>query len=237
MIKEFRGFDMPEDSTTVWRYMDFTKFVDLLSKKSLFFVKSTKFEDPFEGLYPTKITAGNLDFHKEVAKIREFNFVNCWHINDHESAAMWNLYLKTTEGVAVKTTVSGIKSAFSSCQEEILIGKVRYWDYENGDPDELYSNAANGLGGTTINPIIYKRKSFEHENEMRLIYSKFNMHDMENPPKENGFSISADLNELIQEVYIAPYAPGWFKALVADVMKTYGLNKPSVQSNLYGNPL
>src|SRR5215469_15260960 len=32
-------------------------------------------------------------------------FVNSWHMNDHESAAMWKVYLKSNEGVAIQSTV------------------------------------------------------------------------------------------------------------------------------------
>lgn len=38
----------------IWRYMDFTKFMHLLTTKSLWFNRSDKFEDPFEGKYPLK---------------------------------------------------------------------------------------------------------------------------------------------------------------------------------------
>ena len=42
-------FSTPEGGdTTVWRYMDFTKFLSLLDKKELFFVRLDKLDDPFE---------------------------------------------------------------------------------------------------------------------------------------------------------------------------------------------
>ena len=34
---------------------------------------------------------------------RKWTFVNCWHVNEDESAAMWKLYLKSNEGVAIQT--------------------------------------------------------------------------------------------------------------------------------------
>jgi len=39
----------------LWRYMDFTKFMSLLETKSLWFNRSDRFDDPFEGTYPLKI--------------------------------------------------------------------------------------------------------------------------------------------------------------------------------------
>jgi len=43
------------------------------------------------------------ELHK---KLRKSFVVNCWHTNNKgESDAMWRLYLKTNEGVAIQSTV------------------------------------------------------------------------------------------------------------------------------------
>jgi len=44
--------------------------------------------------------------------MRRYVFVNPWHKNEFESAAMWKLYLKSEEGVAIRTTVERLKHAF-----------------------------------------------------------------------------------------------------------------------------
>lgn len=41
-------------------------------------------------------------------------FVNCWHLNEYESAAMWDLYLKNEEGVAIQTTFNRIKKSLGT---------------------------------------------------------------------------------------------------------------------------
>ncbi len=43
---------------------------------------------------------------------------------------MWRLYLKTNEGVAIKTIVKNLRNSFDSFQEELFIGKVRYLDFD-----------------------------------------------------------------------------------------------------------
>ena len=40
MYKDGPDYDCPSDDTVLWRYMDFAKFVSLLDKRSLFFLKS-----------------------------------------------------------------------------------------------------------------------------------------------------------------------------------------------------
>lgn len=44
-----RSFTIPKDTTILWRYIDFGKFVSMLLTKSLYFNKVSKFNDPFEG--------------------------------------------------------------------------------------------------------------------------------------------------------------------------------------------
>jgi hypothetical protein len=236
MIAEFRGYYPPKENITVWRYMDFTKFVDLISNRALFFVKSSNFEDPFEGIYPISLRGGVNPLHETSLKARDFNFINCWHINNQESAAMWKLYLSNKEGIAIKTTTDRLKNAFAECSEEIFISIVKYWDPENEDKETLYNDNKNEFGGSTINPLIFKRLSFKHENELRLIHNKFSYDSMDNPPKEFGLNIPANLEYLIDEIHIAPYASHSFTELVNDVCKKYEVNKRILKSNLYNAP-
>lgn len=43
-------FSAPKDKNTkIWRYMDFTKFVALLTQSELFFASPEQFDDPCEG--------------------------------------------------------------------------------------------------------------------------------------------------------------------------------------------
>ena len=49
MYEEHPSFKSPPDDAVLWRYMDFTKFVSLLDKRALFFVRADKLGDPFEG--------------------------------------------------------------------------------------------------------------------------------------------------------------------------------------------
>jgi hypothetical protein len=44
-----RGYSVPNETTILWRYIDFGKFVSMLLTKSLYFTKVSKFNDPFEG--------------------------------------------------------------------------------------------------------------------------------------------------------------------------------------------
>jgi hypothetical protein len=55
------------------------------------------------------------------------------------------------------------------------------------------------------------------------------------PPE--GLYVQADLQALINEVYVAPNAAPWFADLVKSVMERYERPEPVVQSSLASDPL
>ncbi|NPT44370.1 hypothetical protein GNZ12_24270 [Paraburkholderia sp. 1N] len=159
--------------------MDFTKFVSLLESRSLHFTRTDRFvDDPFEGSYPklnvlarrippvglpaehheVYVKAMTEDRPRMVRNMVKMVGVNCWHMNQHESAAMWSLYLKGSNGVAIQSTYRKLRDCFSGVQGDIFIGEVRYIDYES----EFIDGTPNAFA-----PFMYKRKSFEHEKEVR----------------------------------------------------------------------
>lgn len=100
-----------KSNPTVWKYMNLDKFNSLLKDKALFFAKPSAFIDPLEGSYSNwDIEQLDEDFEKpflpsreEMRKIQDFAAISCWHINDYESAGMWDLYLGGKDGVSIKT--------------------------------------------------------------------------------------------------------------------------------------
>lgn len=45
-------------------------------------------------------------------------------------------------------------------------------------------------------------------------------------------TLSVELEELIDSVFVSPMAEPWFKGVVEDVMKKYGVNKEVLHSGL-----
>ena len=42
---------LPDDNTIIWKYLDLSKFLDMLLSKQLFMSRSDKFEDQYEGTF------------------------------------------------------------------------------------------------------------------------------------------------------------------------------------------
>ena len=128
MYKEHPSFDPPPDNAVLWRYIDFTKFVSLLDREALFFARADKLEDSFEGTLTDMNVMDRIAFYDEdLTKeelqgerinieqvMRRFALISCWHESPYESAAMWSLYSRETDGIAVKTDFSSFKQSFKN---------------------------------------------------------------------------------------------------------------------------
>jgi hypothetical protein len=226
----------------VWRYMDFTKFVSLLQNGGLYFPAIADLNDTFEGSFgggnqvlrpmiyrhfPSdhRVTAGEL-----VQRLRNWVTASCWHMNAHESAAMWKLYARTDEAVCIQSTFRRLRETLGDAAK---VGVVRYVDYETEWIPE-----SNPLA-----PFLYKRKSFEHEHEVRAILPLGDPNQLKNVekprvPSERGHWVAVDLPRLIQRIYVAPDSPDWFHALVKAVAEKYQENAiPVVKSALSQAPI
>lgn len=237
----------------IWRYMDFTKFMTLVDSEKLFLARADSFSDDlFEGSYPLKnienrknihgvTNASLIELEKVNKKFKEYIYFNCWHANDHESAAMWNLYLKSNEGISIQTSISRLSKSIKNDNNFMAhINEIKYIDYSR---DEF-------IDDNVIEAYCHKRKSFEHEKEIRLIrallrYSKADdiLNDPDNIIIKGGLTIDVDLDILVENIYVAPNAPGWFTNVVKAVLSRYdqiyniNLSSRVRKSNLRTDPI
>jgi hypothetical protein len=105
MHKEHSKVFLPpdNDNAKIWQFMDFPEFVSVLDQHSLFFSKAVNLFDPYEGLLPQRNKLAKIQYgirshnpstlrEKTHEILRNIIVINSWHINELESAAMWNLY-------------------------------------------------------------------------------------------------------------------------------------------------
>jgi hypothetical protein len=211
-----------------------------------------------------------LDNYKSIQELRirqafayrKSYYVNCWHLNDQESAAMWQLYSRNDEGIALVARQSALEGAFKRTKKQIMAGLVQYEDYA----DELFLiDDDNGF-----RPILHKRKSFAHEREFRLVFwdtSVTHAHvpimtteislvgsnviqkqrkaytsvgrsvdEVESMQAEPGLLIECDIDKLLDAVYVSPLAPDWFYQVVCRVSERYDAPQPK-RSSLSAQPL
>ena len=184
---------------TIFRYMGFSKFVNLLKTRALHFHQAADFGDRFEGSVPELIRdareleyeraakQGNLppeghQVHAEINKcLRRFTYLSCWHMTDEESMAMWEHYGGSDGAVAIKTTVGEFTSALNTRHDhDIYFGEVDYQPYSsdhNETPDiddidikeELDDRFFLTREAHSLVPFVHKRQGYQYEHEMRGI--------------------------------------------------------------------
>lgn len=246
---------IPPDNPNVpiWRYIDFAKFVDMLERRKLHFARLDQLGDEFEGapsaaatewwrLYYAQrpaTTTGNVPGHVVAARDQYYGsrglfFVNCWHMNEHESHAMWRLY--SHDGIAIRSTYSRLLASVDHAAEDVHIGRVVYHDHRRAIRPEN--------PGNILSAAFRKGMSFEHERELRALTDRVPPdwtggsfpYDEYKDKQPKGVMVDVDLDGLLERVYVAPGRPPWFKELVVRVMETYKLDKPVETSSLDDRP-
>ena len=116
--------DYIDSRQSLWRYMDLPKFMDLLEHQNLFFTRTDKFEDNYEGAFTPSLkrkiersySGNNIDSTFDVfkTKLKERIFVSCWHKGVHDSMAMWKIYGPPTQGVAITTWVKRLEDSLKN---------------------------------------------------------------------------------------------------------------------------
>jgi hypothetical protein len=217
-----------------------------LDNEEIFFTRSDKFEDRFEGTYPKANIKMRPQRYQNIIKqeyqekvfrtidefakyMRRLMVINCWHMNEYESAAMWGLYLKSGEGIAIQSNIGRLIDSFADSPQKISIGRVIYKDFNKECIDEL----------DQVNLFIHKRKSFEHEREIRAMHQfpvaldkEGNVDFNGESPVEYGIGISCDIRILIEKVYISPSSPPWFEELVRSMCEKFKLKVDVIKSEL-----
>ncbi len=174
---------------------------------------------------------------------RKYVMCNCWHKNVVESMAMWEKYHMRNSGVAIKTTMQNMKNSLLS-EYSIYIGKIEYI-YDNIDDDQyiqIFLQSEIPLAKKlTYFPYFRKRKEYEHEQEVRLIadIDPFITDALNNQTVENvdsfletglpdicdiGMLFNIDVNTLIDEVIVSPYAKDWITETLRSVVQKFGFN-------------
>jgi hypothetical protein len=221
---------------TIWRYLDLWKFASLLEKRALFFSRLDHLDDPFEGDYstatymqpPTDYSGWPSDLrtihessipsdlsHAAEAQ-REELYVNCWHMNDFESDAMWRLYVHDGAGIAIRSTVRRLQRCFHPAPGTQHLGRVVYLDYER----DLIPVPAREA---PFWPALCKRVTYEGERECRALVHEPRPSALYDRVGDKGIHVPCDLSALIAGLYVAPAAKTACMETVNDLLSRAGL--------------
>jgi hypothetical protein len=240
----------PDDQEAViWRFMDMTKFRDLIQSGELYFRRADLFaNDEREGLpleehlHILGLNPFDIRDRQELcnhlgsdAQFRESFYVSCWHLFREETHKMWKEYGR--EGVAICSRYRFLKSALNELSDRAFLGLVRY-------------GPKHPTRWNILNFITTKRLQFEREKEVRAILWIFDAHAGINrhidangrihpapltPPPDHvpdGQRRKMQLQSLITEVIVTPWAGSTIVGEVSELLTKSGYAIPVRSSDL-----
>lgn len=234
MYQAHSSITTPPDDAIIWRYMNLEKLLTLLCTQSLFLCRLDQFVDPWEGSWPRPFVddlrnawaqKDHDSFFNMSRNLRQTFFVNCWHENKHESAALWDQYAKSS-GFAIRSTVGRLKQSILD-EGPNFIGNIEYLDYDKDNVVEL----------NMLKPPFLKRKSFQHEKEVRLMI--WEMPIQEDGPisweqTQQSKTLRVDLSILIEEIYASPTLDDWLLPHIRELFSRFGFPSMEIKkSDLY----
>ncbi len=192
MEEKFNALKKPVLETKIWRYMDFTKLVSVLSKSALYFTREDLLDDAFEGSIPKafrpQITSeiktlcrefNPKDYKKELKEIRNahksIHQVHSAMIRAERKLTFINSWhMNEIESVAMwrlyLKSAEGVafQSTFKKLSESFIekekvnFGMINYVDDFSDD-----FNVKDEFLYHLEFPFMFKRKCFEYEKELR----------------------------------------------------------------------
>lgn len=245
MYKSHQHLTLPENcNQKIWRYLDIAKFIALISNQTLYFSRADLLGDKFEG----SLSQRNLELREEwytdippegmrtIVEVRKntpyHTFINCWHMNDFESAAMWELYGLGQKGIAIQSSIKRLQDSFVDPDNDVYMSIINYIDYSKDIIPE----------SNVMSPFCYKRKSYEHEKEIRAIILKYppavDGHvTVTNFNTTKGIDVKVNLIELVENIYIAPNSPDWYFDQISIILEKFGQSFNLHKSNLNDDPV
>jgi hypothetical protein len=217
--------DDPEPTdprSPIWRYIEFWKLEDLVRTGQLYLRRADLLGDEREGLPPSEyermlyLSQFDLDDIQErdhhigsLAQFRQSFYVNCWHLDNGETATMWTRYGR--DGVAIVSRYDLLKHVLHPLPDEVMVGLIRYGTQHLTD-------------WNVVRFVTTKREEYAPEREVRaMIWLRdpgdtmnrhFDLHNrphdrpIYDPPPTCPEAIRRDIDvaTLITEVVVSPLA-------------------------------
>lgn len=230
-----------DDASVIWRYMELQRFQSMLEENSIFFSRADKQTDELEGEYPEGMLAelerrfgdgipsddGNIYTFREWHTQKEIRsrLISCWSVGATESRRMWTEYTHSKESIAVCSTIGRLKNCFHDRIEPVVwIGKVRYGKKENRLPNSIFKWNVNFW----LYPFFAKRDSYRWESEVRAIVNLALRKQAQLAHSQNGCYVKADLQILIDSVYVHPQSPERLIGQVRAKLANYGFGNVEI---------
>jgi hypothetical protein len=178
------------------------------------------------------------DHETAVRVLRRWVVASCWCRLLTESDAMWRLYARNDDGIAIGTTIGTLKNQINAIATNlageapiVFDGAVCYADHQD----------AESVNAGSLFRFFLKRSAFAQEQEYRLVAALPALRGEEgvgdaDEPSVKGFAFHIDPETLIAEVIVAPLAADWYENAVRAVVQAFAPTLRVRRSSLAERP-
>ena len=252
---------LPKRSTMIWRFMSLSKFLDLITRQSLFLGQLSGFQrtDPFEGslganrlAYLTRMMTDD-SFARQELHLQDDEPIpgavrasyspdrNAWtneRSADRTYISCWHINAVESANLWSVYTAQGEGVAIQSTIGSLLASLGTHTKHVTVAPVRYIDHQTFELGPSPEEAAFYKRVSFKAERELRirhLLPIDRCLEDREGRKfwaPPAGIYMSIDCDCLIEKVFISPTLGDWFRDSVESLLVRLGLNKDVVKSTI-----
>lgn len=247
-------YDVPKPESSLWRYMDFSKFVALLKDKAIHFARADHLGDQFEG---AKGVVSNKNVWDDYY-LRFFREAVRNPPPGHKCELSNEEVQREAERLLQEMATAGkraLSTTYVSCWHESEVESEALWrlycpppssgvairttfyalNQSLGDQLDIeigrirYIDFSKNFAGPN-DAIFRKRQSLSHEKEVRAVIRKCA------DSSEPGLLRAVDLSVLLQSVVVSPFAPSWFGRILAETMTRFDVSSEIRPSDLLSEP-
>lgn len=234
--KKYINLKSTDRDKSVYRILPFDRLIEIFETNKMTISSPSKWDDPFENILFNSV----FRYGSKTIKMSLHNkcYAQSWCLNS-QSDALWRIYSPNKSCVRIKSSIRKLISSLSSAVGQghtkgVFIGKVAYYS-----PKQLIEQAKN-LGANILdsNPsnlaksLLFKRRAFSHEKEIRLIFFDFG-----NKTENDFYQYDVDPFHLIETVVIDPRASeGVVKIYKHYLKKEIRFKGTIMRSTLYDLP-
>ncbi|MCG9625907.1 DUF2971 domain-containing protein [Vibrio mediterranei] len=236
MRSRFINYKQEDIDKYIYRVFSFERLLELFNQRELTLVHPSLWEDPFENFFLNSEFT-NAAGRKFSLDLKYGVYGQCWSLS-RESDAMWRIYSPDKRGVKVRTTSRNLLRYLNAATGDLgsaYIGKVNYLaktKIKELCNDENFIDSSLDSEQGIASTLLYKRREFSHENEVRLIHTKTNSRKGSNKV----FTFSVDPMELIDQIVFDPRINDDLFKVYKKYISDLGFKKGIIKSSLYNLP-
>jgi len=188
---------------SIYRIFSASRLFEMFKTRKNGLVRPKLWDDPFENFIlkaVQKLPTGE----RARFVFKDHVYGQCWSLRN-ETDPMWRIYSKDEDGVKVKTSVRNLFQSLYDVAGNyrelgVFIGKVAYKPEPELLNELTNTNFVTRSDGSGIaESLLMKRTEFDHEEEVRLVYS-----DPEQKWNADVFTYSMDPSKLFEEIIFDP---------------------------------